>query len=309
MFWRLKTLLAKFEPTYGVDSGPTGAANAILAMDVKIMPMKGSEEKRDYDRPVFFAPQSIPVGVHASISFKVEAKSRTPGTASLYGPLIRACRNIQVVSAGVSVAYTPHSGPQESATIYLNIDGTLHAFLGARGTWRYVVEAKAVPYFEFEMTGLFVQPISDVMPTVSFGSQLTQAPQAASTANTPSCTYGGVALILRSLTMDFGNTVVPRFLINSESILITESAESIDLTIEAVPLATFNPYALAAAAGTAPLVLVHGTGAGKICTLSVPAAQLMRPEGLEGQDGVVEWKLKMTPTAPAGNDQYSITMT
>lgn len=309
MFWKLKTLLAKFEPTYGVDSVPTGAANAVLASDVKIMPMKGSEAERDYDRAVFAASASIPVGVHASISFKVEAKGRAVGTAPAFGPLVRACKLLQVLNPGVSVAYTPHSGVQESATIYLNIDGTLHAFLGARGTWRYMVNAMGIPHFEFDMTGLFVQPISDAMPTVAFGTQLTQLPQAASTANTPTFTYGGVPLILRSFTMDFGNEVKPRFLVNSESILITDSNESIDLTVEAVPLAIFNPYAIAAAASTAPLVLVHGTGAGKICTLTVPAAQLLRPEGLENQDGVVEWKLKMTPTAPVANEQYSITFT
>jgi len=310
MFWRLQALLVKTEVTYGTDPVPTGAANAILASDVKITPMKGSDVERDYDRPYFSASPTIPVGMHASISFKVEAKgSGVAGTAPAFGPLLRACKYAQTIVASTSVTYNPHSGVQESATIYFNVDGVLYKIIGARGTWRYRVNTMGIVYLEFEMTGLFVQPSASALPTVTLGTQLTQLPQVASSANTPTFTVGGVALALREFVFDAGNEVKPRFLIGSESILITDAAESIDMTVEAVPLATFNPYSVAAAATTQALSLVHGTGAGKICTLAVPAAQLKRPEGLDQQDGIVEWKLKMIPTAVSGNDQATLAFT
>lgn len=309
MFWKIQTLLAKVEVTYGADPLPTGLANAILASDVKIMPMKGSEAERDYDRAFFAASQTIPIGLHASIAFKVEVKSRTAGTAPSYGPLLKACKTTQITVPITSVTFEPHSGIQDSVTIQWNVDGTVYTILGARGTARYVVNAMGITYLEFDMTGLFTQPGSAAMPVMSYGSQLTQMPQAASSANTPIFTYGGVPLILRSFSFDLGNKITPRFLIGEEEILITDSAESVEMTVKAVPLATFNPYATAAAATTAQLVLAHGTGAGKVTTLTIPRAQLMRPEGLENQDGVVEWKLKLTPTSFDGNDQFSIVFT
>lgn len=306
MFFKLQTLVVKTEITYGVDPIPTGAANAILASDVKIMPMKGSEAERDYDRPVFAASQTIPAGLHASISFKVEVKSRTAGTAPSYGPLLKACKTNQVTVPATSVTFEPHSGVQDSVAIEFNLDGTVYRMLGARGTCRYMVNAMQVSYLEFEMTGLFTQPGTAALPVMSYGAQLTQMPQVASSANTPVFTYGGVPLILRSFNFDFGNKITPQFLIGQEEILITDCAESVEMTVNAVPLATFNPFAIAAAATTAALVLTHGTGAGKVTTLTIPALQLMRVEAVENQDGIVTWKLKGTPIAVAGSDQFSL---
>jgi hypothetical protein len=310
MFMRLQALLVKSETTYGTDPNPTGAANAILAQNVKITPMKGSDVKRDYDRPYFGANPTIPVGLHASIAFEVEVKSSgVAGTPPAYGPLLQACKLAEVIVAATSVTYNPHSGTQKSATIYFNVDGTLFKIVGARGTFTYGLNAQGIVVLKFEMTGLFVQPSASALPSVTLGTQLTQIPQAASSANTPTFTLATTALALRSFTFDAGCEVKPRFLVGSEQILITDAAESIDLQIEAVALATFNPFALAAAATPIPVSLVHGVGAGKITTLSVPAAQVMRPDGLEEQDGLVEWKLKLTPLPVSGNDQFTLAFT
>ena len=43
--WKTKTLLVKPEQTYGEDSGPTAAANAILALNVRLAPMEGHSER------------------------------------------------------------------------------------------------------------------------------------------------------------------------------------------------------------------------------------------------------------------------
>lgn len=310
MFWRLQALLCKTETVYGTDSAPTGAANAILCSNVKISPMNGSDVKRDFDRAYFGAKPTIPVGLHAKITFKVEAKGfGVAGTQPAFSPLLRAAKLAVTIVASTSVTYTPHSGTQESCTIYFNNDGTLYKMLGCRGSYTYEVDALGIVYLVFEMTGLFVQPSSAALPVVPNGAQLTQLPQVASTANTPVFTVGGVSLALRKFVLDAGCEVKPRFLIGAEEIMIVDAAESISMTVAAVPLATFNPYALAAAATPQAISLVHGVGAGKICTLTIPSAQIMRPDGLEEQDGITEWTLKMTPLPTAGNDQFTIAFT
>lgn len=312
MFMRLQALLVKAETVYGTDPVPTGAANAILAQNVKINPMKGSDVKRDYDRPYFSAAPTVPVGLHMTIAFEVEVKgSGVAGTPPAYGPLLRACKWAQVIVASTSVTYTPHSGTQESCTIYWYLDGQLYKLVGARGTFSYKLNAQGVVVLTFEMTGLWSAPSTTAIPTVTLGTQLSQFPQAATSANTPTFTYSATPLILRSFTFDAGNEVKPRFLVGSESIMITNAEESIKFTIETPPLATFNPIAVAAAASTAAMVLVHGTGAGKVCTLNMPAVQIARPEGFDDQDGVVEMSLSAMPlpVAAAGNDQASLAFT
>lgn len=90
------------------------------------------------------------------------------------------------------------------------------------------------------MTGLFVQPSTAALPILDYGTQLTQLPQVATTANTPALTIGGTVMILKEATFDAGCNVKPRFWIGSESIIIDGAEESFSCTVEAVPLATFN---------------------------------------------------------------------
>lgn len=311
LYRRNRTLLAKIETTYGTDSTPTGAANAILATDVKISPMEGQDVSRGLDsRPYMGAQPTVPAGLYAKISFKVEVKgSGTAGTAPAIGVFLRSCALAEVIVAGTSVTYNPITSGHESCSIYFNIDGTLYKMTGCRGTAVYRVSAQGVVYLEFEMTGLFTQPAAAALPTPTFGTQMTQMPQVASSANTPTFTINAVSCVMRSFALDLGNDVKPRLLVRSESIIIADKAEMIDTTIEAVALATLNPYALAAAGTTMAISLVHGTGAGKICTLSVPSAQMQRPSGLEDQDGIMEWPLKLAPLPVNGNDQFTIAFT
>jgi hypothetical protein len=100
-----------------------------------------------------------------------------------------------------------------------------------------------------------------------------------------------------------------RFLINSDSVIITDRAEKIETRVEAVALATLNPVALAAAQSTVAIVLTHGTVAGSRVTLNVPVAQMMRLSGLESSQNIVEWPLMLAPLPTAGNDQWTLVLT
>ncbi|MFN3971245.1 MAG: phage tail tube protein [Gemmobacter sp.] len=309
LFWNRKVILAKIETSYGTDAAPTGADNAVLALNITLAPMEGEDVARGLERPTLGADATIPAGLHAKLSFEVEtAPSGTAGTAPAWGPLLRACAVAQVVSAGVSVAYNPISTAHESATLHFFVDGTRYALTGARGTAKLMFAASAVPKFMFEMTGLFTQPVAVANPTPTLTAWMD--PQIVSDATTPTCSFNAVDLVMRSLEFDLGNQIAPRFLVNSESILIPQRSEKIAAVVEAVPLATLNPYALAAAQTTAALSLVHGTGAGRITTLAVPRAQIQRPQGLSNQDGLVEWPLSFVPLpGTAGNDQWTLTLT
>lgn len=308
LLWRSKILLAKIETVYGTDAVPTPAANAILATDVKLLPMEGTDVSRDLDLPYIGPQGTIPNELHAKLSFKVElAPSGTAGTAPAWGTLLRACGCAQTINAATSVVYNPITDSHESATFYLWIGSTRYVLLGARGTARFTINAQGIPYIEFEFTGLFTQPSEQARTTPTLTAF--QKPRVASTANTPTFTINAVAMVMRSFELDLRNKVENRFLVGAEAILITQREDMIKTQVEAQPLTSFNPFTLAAAQTAVAVNLVHGTGAGNIATLAAAAAQMQRPQGLENAQDIKEWPLSLMPLPTAGNDQWTLTLT
>lgn len=309
IYEREMTLLLNTEASYGVMPALV-AADAILASDVRIMPMEGEDLSRNLELPAMGAQGTLPVNLHAKISFKVElTPSGTAGAAPIVGKLLRACGCAEVVTNGVSVAYNPVTNGHESVAVHLWYSGTRYAVTGARGDATIRVNASGIPVLEVELTGLFTQPTDAARVTASVASQLANVPVVATTANTPTFTLNGVACVMRSFSLKMGNKVEPRFLVGSEKVLITDRQDSIETTVEAVPLSAFDPYALSHAATLFPVNLVHGTAAGKIVTFNAPTAQMQRASGLEAKQGLIEWPLKITPNMNAGNDQWSLTFT
>ncbi len=307
--WKSKVLLAKIETTYGQDPAPTGAADAILfrGNNVQLSPMEGEDVDRDLEMPTFGASEMIPVGLHQKLSFEVPlVGSGAAGTAPYYNVLLRGCGLAGTVVAGVSVTYNPITTGHQSVGFHFWVDGTRYVLLGSQGTCVFALDAKGLPVLRFTFWGLYQEATDVAQVTPSLGTQIARRHQAASSANTPTFTVNGVSLVLRSFELDLGVKVEPRMLVRREAILITDRAERIKAVVEAVPLATFNPYALARAATLMPLVLTHGTGAGNIVTLNAPTCQLMRQSGLEQTQDIVEWPLDLVPIPSAGNDQFTL---
>lgn len=306
MYWKKKTLLAKIEATYGVDSAPTGAANAILCTNITLNPMEGEDVSRNLERPYFGAQQQLPVGLNATLTFDVEiAGSGTLGTAPGWGVLMRACAVAEVLTATTKVEYSPISSALESASIAMNIDGTLHKLLGARGTFVAKINAQGIPVFSFSFTGLFVQPTAGALPTPVYTAF--KDPQVATNANTPIITVGALPMVARSFEFDRGAQVEKRFLLGKESIEITDAMESIKLQVEAVDLATYNPYTAPTGVPKA-IALAHGTNAVTRVKFDFPNAAQRRPS-YTNQQGIVEWPLTFDPLPGAlGNDQWKITL-
>ncbi len=306
--WKEKVLLVKTEATYGTDAAPTGAANAVLAQDVQLKPMEGTDVSRDLERPYFGADATIPTELMSEISFDTElSPSGVAGTPPAWGALLRACGLAETVNAATSVIYNPITQNPESASIHLHIAGTRYVILGARGNVRIDIQAQAVPKLRFTFRGLFAVPTDTAQPTANLTPWT--VPQLATMANTPVFEIDGQALVMRSFAMDLGNQIEGRFLIGKEEVKLGDRQESIETTVEAVPLATFNPFLRALNQSATALQLVHGTGAGRIATLDIPAAQMQRLQGLSQAQNVKEWPLRLVPLPETGNDEFTLTLT
>ena len=89
---RKKLLLAKIESTYGVDSVPTGSANAILLRNLNIAPLDAETVNRDLVRSYFGISDILVANSKVSMDFEIElAGSGVIGDAPAWGPLLQAC--------------------------------------------------------------------------------------------------------------------------------------------------------------------------------------------------------------------------
>ncbi|MGB3165639.1 MAG: phage tail tube protein [Alteraurantiacibacter sp.] len=305
--WKSKTLLAKIEDTYGEDAAPTGAANAILALNVRLAPMEGQDTKRETEKVKFGADPSIPTGLYSTLTFDVElVGSGATGTAPAWGPLLRMLGIAEVIDPGVSVEYSPITDNPESGSIYFAVGQTRHVLLGARGTGMLKVDAQGIPMLSVTMTGLFTIPTK--VPAIVPDLTAFQKPQVASKANTPTFTIGGLDFVMRSFELDLANDVQTRLLVNQEAVRIVDKAESVRTRVEAVELDVYNPFAIAQAQTEQAIQLIHGTEAGKRVQIDIPAAQQMRLSGYENEQNVLEWPLGFTPLPQAGDDQWLLTL-
>lgn len=306
--WRSKIILAKIESSYGVDPTPTGAANAMLMVDVALTPMEGDDVSRELEYPWLSAQAMIPTGLRGRLTGRVElVPSGAAGTAPAWGALMRACACAQAIVTDTSVAYNPVTDSHESVTIHFWIGSTRHVLKGCRGTARLRFPAQAIPYIEFDLMGLWSTPTEESRPTPTLAAF--QKPIIVTDANTPTFSINSVDMVLREAVLDLGNQVEPRLLVNSESIVIPDRAETFQARVEAVAVSAFNPYALAAAQTAVAVSLVHGAAAGRIVTLSIPAAQLKRLSGFENAQNILEWPLELVPLPTSGNDQWTLTLT
>ncbi|MQT13641.1 phage tail tube protein [Segnochrobactrum spirostomi] len=303
--WKKMAILAKVETTVGTDAVPTGAANAIQALDVTLTPLAGDEIQRDYMVPYLGNQGALLVGNYNELQFSVELSgSGTLGTPPALAPLLKACAFAEVITAGASVAYNPISSGFQAVSIYANLDGVNHVLLGARGTCTLNLAPKQIPRLQFNFKGL-LGPIADVaLPSVTLTSWLPAVP--VSKANTPVWTLHGHSAIAESLSIDVGNTVTVRSLVNYEGIEITDRSATGSMVIEAVAIGTKDWFSLARAGTTGALAITHGMVAGNIVDIAAPAVQIGRPT--YGQtDAIINNTLPLMLRPASGNDELTLT--
>lgn len=306
--WKSKIILFALEAAYGVDPAPTGAANAILMTGVTFSPMEGEDISRDLEYPYLSAQEEIPAGLHGRIRGRIElAPSGTAGTAPAWGPVLRACGVAETITALTSVTYNPITDGMESGTLHFWMGGTRHVLTGCRGNATMRWPAQGLPYLEIDLMGLWSKPAETARPAVDLSAF--KGPVVVTHANTPTFTVDGVSLVMREAALSLNNQVETRLLVGEESVIIPDRAEGFTARVEAVPLATFDPYALAEARTRAPVALTHGTTAGNTASLSVPTAQIKRLSGFENAQNILEWPLDAVPLPQAGNDQWTLTLT
>lgn len=299
-------VLAKIEVTQFTDPVPTGSANAILVKNLKLTPLKVSNEDRNVYRPYYGNSEQIPVMEEVSVEFDVEiAGAGAAGTAPKYGPLLRACAMAEVVTAGTDVVYNPISSAFESVTIYCNRDGRLGKLLGGMGTFTLNFAAKTLPFYHFTFTGKYTPVTDAALPTADYTGF--QTPRASIPSWTGALTVDSFAAKVSAFSLDIANEVSHAMWMNQETLGITDRKPKGSITVQAVPIATKDYFDLVHTAALVPFQLVHGVDAGNIVQIDAPDMQLTDHTEAVFENNMAD-QFNATFNPDTGNDEVTITV-
>lgn len=303
-----RVILHKIESTYGVDSSPTGALNAIQCRALTITPLDNETVDRDLIRPFFGASEQLVAAYRARVEFEVElAGSGTAGTAPAMAGLLKTCGLAETINAGVDVQYAPTSviNPP-SGTIYIGRDQVRHKLLGSIGNVEFTCAAKEIPMAKFTFTGLLGSIADTALPTVDYSAFKT--PEVVNDTNTQIFTlHSNSNLTMQSVMINLGNNVVHRSLVGDDRILLTGRKTTGQIVIESTDVATKDWIGTVQATTLGNLIVEHGTAAGKKVRLESNRAQLQAPSysDLDGVD-MSQFDIAFVPSS-AGNDEFKLT--
>ncbi len=309
--WNTKSLLLKNEAVYGTDAVPTVVANAILARNVTIKPLRLITDERNFSLPHFGNQGRLVSGQFVEVDFEVEmAGSGTAGTAPAYGPALKACGLSETIVAVTSATYapaTPVVGSDVSCDIYVNIGGRQHKVVGALGNVRGTLEAGKIPLFAFHFVGLFVVPTDVALAGLTLAAF--QKPLPVNNANTTPATLFTYAAKFRRMEFDLGNKIDYRNVVNSEAVRFLDRKSTARFVFEGETVAIKDWWTIIKNATDGAFTVTQGTVAGNKMTIAAGQVQLLEPDvGDEGGVEMMTVPADLKPTT-AGNDELSIANT
>jgi hypothetical protein len=312
---RKTAILVKTEVTYGVDSVPTGAGNAMLVSNATFN-LAYNNVERNFIRPFFGGSGQLAGTRFVEINFEIElANSGTAGTAPAWAPVLRACGMAEsVLSTPARVEYTPVSASFSSVTIYYHLDGVRRVALGCMGNVEIMLNEGAAPMLRFSLVGLDGGRTATADPSVTLTAF--RAPQVVSDVNTGDinlgCTYsagalaGGTTYPSRGLSINLQNTVSRKALLGGQAVQISDRnvQGSMQLDLTAAQEVSFMTDINSNTNTT--LGFTHSTGAGVGIVLHAPQVQRIDPTDQEYEGDVhIGQSLRCTPTS-AGNDELRL---
>ncbi len=311
--YRLRGATVRVETTYGTDATPTPAADAVLCRNIDVQPLDQTLVDRDVIRAFYGNSVSLVGASFGTVTLEVElagfgtAGPATP-TAGL-DALLRICGHARTVTAGTSVLYAPASTALPSATVYVYQAGTLHRFTGCFGTLSIEMSENQVPFYRFELVGLY-QPVTDVaLPTFTTAAYV--QPLLCNAQNTAAVSIRGFAAEVRSFSFSNSSQLEKNALMGSVrrvDFVDRKAQGSIELRLTTV--AAKDWWTDIANASVGPMSILHGTAVGNRVTFaSTGGLQLVNPRFSEDRGMInLQMDCRFVPTA-AGNDEYAITVT
>lgn len=308
--WRKRYVVAKTEATYGTPSADmTGATILEMVMLDGGNPYAGNTVDRERMRDGLGAFEQVNTGPYVERTMRAPfAGQGTAGEAPAYGVLLRACGMSETVNMGADVVYQPVSENQESLELWWMEDGQMQHISGARGTFSITANSQGLPYIEFNFTGLYKK--TEAAADASMATQAVQAKELPINKQNTTASIDGHNACMSSLSLDIGNSVEYRNMVNCESVHIADRQATGSTNIEAPDLAAVDYFAKVESHNgvtLVPLTLTHGTKPGNIIELKGDQVQLNSISPTDNQD-IMHYDLGLR-FLPTGSDDNDFTLT
>jgi len=215
--------------------------------------------------------------------------------------------NTSTYSIGLQTIYAPVSTAFSSVTIHYNIDGVLHKLTGCRGTFSINTAVGEIPTIDFTMTGIYNAPTDTAFVAPTYANQAT--PLIFKSGNSGGFNLLGYGACLQSVTMDIGNNIIYRELVNcTKEVLLTDRAATGTVVLEAPTIAGKDYFTAALTDGTlGDLSFIHGNSGGNIVSLISAGRADIGDPSYEDQDGIHMLSIPYTLIpSTAGNDEFRL---
>lgn len=298
-------LLAAVETVPGTPTVPVPGSNAILTRNPVFNMIDGEQVERNLMKPYKGNSGKLFVGEHRKFTFEVElAGSGAAGTAPAWSLLLQACGFAETVTAGQDVTFNPVSEGEPTLTLYGYLDGTLFTVSGAKGNVSIELNAKQIPVMKFEFTGRYAPPTETGMPTgVDYSAFI--MPKTVGKTNTPTFTFFGLNACTSAFSINWGNTVTWRDLINCAGAHSPTRSPTGNATIELPKADQANWAEKVRNSDVGSATLIHGVTPGNIIELQMP--QLLPGIGTVSDDaGIAMLQLPFDLMPNQGDDELVI---
>lgn len=310
---RNTAILAKIEATYGVDSAPTGALNALLISDASF-DITYNNVDRNNIKGFFGADEQLAGTRFVEMAFACEISgSGAAGTAPAYGVLLRACSMAETITAGNRVEYNPISTAQQSITIYYHDDGVLHKALGCMGNVALAMGEGERPMLRFTLVGIDGGTTATANPTQTLTAW--KPPLVITDANTgdiklggaysAGAITGGTVYPSRGLSLDLGNQVAKVALLGGQAADITNRSATGSMQLELTAAQEVTMYGDVNANTLTSLSFEHGTAAGSKVLIHAPSVQRTNPKHVD-YEGRIHHSFDLRLIPVSGNDELRI---
>lgn len=320
---KIAPVLCKVESTYGTDSTPTGASDALWTVDAttvepNIVPIDFDTNSSSFTRP---PGQMGAAEMGLGFSFMLEGSS-APGTTHPIGDVLQCCGITETASGTVSVTYTPAAiSVLKSATAWAELHGVIHKVTGMYGNVSMSGNPRDGIRCTFNGRGLFQEATQGTIASFTPGTLRAKAFLNVTTTLTPS---GGSAYtpVFQSFTFNRGASIQQvEDAVDStglDSLLFEDADPSLEMVIALDTDSGANlRYAGTAAQSmfrhlrevtTHAVAFSFGSVAGNQIAFSFPQAQLrsIRPGRRNGYNIVT---LQYAVRHSTANSEFSITIT
>jgi len=301
---RRKVVFCKVEATYGTDSVPVAATDALLVHNFTCKPLDIKWVERNPSLPFFGNQGKVKAGDFMRMEYDIEiAGAGGVATVPKYGTALRGGALSETVTPTTGpVTYAQISSGEESMTKYFYWDGLLHKMLGARAIVSLKMDAGSTPMLHFAWMGLYGGITDVALPTPTLTGF--QVPLAVNKQNTTFSLHG-YAGALRSLSINQGSDMQYVNVPNQEAIRFVGRKSTGSVAIELPLIAGKDFFTSIRAETTGALSVVHGTAAGNKALIDAANVQLTDPAYSE-TEGVAIITMGMEfKSSSAGNDEWT----